>query len=452
MSERVLAQLAAHGRDAVSFQALESAMRHWQDAPPPQGTGAMVAHVDTGGAWVAAGAPLAPVGDLARAAARFIASARAAGRRASFFATEEPGLLGEVDTLFLGEQPVFDPPTWRQNLAGGRRLREQLRRVRAKGVRVRQVAPEELAVGAPLRAAVEALAAEWLGSRRMEPMGFLVALEPFQVAREHRYLAAERDGELVGFLSAVPIYARRGWLVEDTLRSARAPNGTSEALLDGLMRAVEGCEMVTLGLAPLSGDIARWQRIARFVTRPLYDFRGVRAFKERLRPSRWEPVWLAFPRGEPAALHLVDALCAFAGGSLVGFGLRSLARHPGGPPWALAVPLAPWSAILAVRAALGFTSLLGWSRRVLAGWALFDAVLCAALFRTAMRPTRGRLLAAAGAAAVDAALSLAHLAAIGPGTTTMQVLFRLIQTGAPVVGTVALLAAARQAQRRSVAR
>ena len=202
-------------------------------------------------------------------------------------------------------------------------------------------------------------------------------------------------------------------------------------------------------LAPLSGPIAHWQRAARFVSRPLYDFGGVRAFKERLRPARWEPVWLAYPRGELSAVHLVDALRAFAGGSLVRFGFRSMIRHPGAPPWALAVPLVPWSVVLALRAAAGFTSLLGWSRGVLAAWAVFDAVLCLVLFRVAMRPTVGRLLAAATAAALDAALSLSHLRATGLGETTMQVAFRVVQTVAPVAGTLALAGAAIQAHRRA---
>jgi len=441
----ILSRVAEHGRDAVSFQALESVMRHWHDAPPPEGTAAVVAYVDTGTAWVAAGSPLAAAPDLAVAAARFVASARAAGRRAAFFATEVPHLLGEVDAVFLGEQPVFEPGDWPRSLAASRRLREQLRRARAKGVRVRAVTADELAPGAPLRRAVEELAAEWLRSRRMEPMGFLVALEPFHAASEHRYVVAERDGELVAFLSAVPIYARRGWLVEDTVRSSRAPNGTSEALLDCFMRMVADSEVVTLGLAPLSGAIATWQHVARFVSRPLYDFRGVRAFKERLRPSRWEPVWLALPRGELKILHLTEALRAFARGSLVRFGLRTVARHPGGPPWALALPLAPWTALLAVRAGFGLTSLLGWSRGVLAAWSVFDALLCIALFRVAMRPTRRRLLAVAAAAATDAAVSLAHLATTGIGATPSEVLLRLIQTVAPVVGTAALVSAAARA-------
>ena len=454
---RLLEALAQHGRDAVSFQSVESGMRVWRDDAGPDpaaagrrasgATGAVVSYVNTGSAWVAAGSPLCPPEQAARAAARFVAAARAAGRRASFFAVERPTDLGtDMGVLFLGEQPMFRPRRWIDELAHRRRLREQLRRARAKGVRVRTVAAAEVAPGTPLRAAALRLASEWLATRRMEPMGFLVAVEPFHAAEQHRYVAAEKDGRLIAFLSAVPIPARGGWLVEDVLRSPLAPNGTAESLLDAFMRQVEGAEMVTLGLAPLTGPIAPWQRLARFLSRPLYDFRGVRAFKERLRPGGWDQVYMCYPRTAPAALHLVNALRAFAGGPLWRFGLRSTVRHPGGPPWVLAMPLVPWTAILALRAALGSSPLLGWSRPLLAAWAGFDALLCLALFQVALRPSARSLLVAGLAAAADAALSVHHLWSTGIGHTPLVALFRALATLAPVVGTAGLLWAASRAR------
>jgi CheY-like chemotaxis protein len=50
-------------------------------------------------------------------------------------------------------------------------------------------------------------------------------------------LVAERDGAVVGFLAAIPIYARPGWFFEDFLRDPDAPNGTVELLVDAGMRA-----------------------------------------------------------------------------------------------------------------------------------------------------------------------------------------------------------------------
>lgn len=440
------ALLARSGRDAVSFQGLESAMRHWRDAPPPDGTGALVAYADTGSAWVAAGGPIVEEpADLGRAAARFTAAAAAARRRASFFAAEQPRAFPGAAALLLGEQPVFEPREWPATLAAHRSLREQLRRARAKGVTVRSVDPVELVDGAPARAAVDRLAAEWLGTRRMEPMGFLVALEPFHAPEQHLYLAAERGGEMVAFLSAVPIAARRGWLVEDVLRGRAAPNGTAELLLDALLTCPRAGDMVTLGLAPLSGGMARWQRLARWLTRPLYDFRGVRAFKARLHPGRWEPVWMVHARGRPAFVHLLDALRAFASGSLLRFAARTAIRHPGIPPWLLAVPLVPWTVLLAAIAATGHVHLLEYSRPALAGWATFDAFLAAVLFRIAFRPRARWLVAAACAAGVDAVLSVVHRVQVGFGHGWLEATLRVMATTAPLVGTAALAWAAARA-------
>jgi phosphatidylglycerol lysyltransferase len=310
----------------MAFAALEPGMRHWFDAPAPEGTGACVAYVETRGGWVAACSPLVDAPDaqqLARAGRRFIEAARSEGRRACFFACE--ALEGDgLRRQLIGEQPCFRPRDWLRELPARRRLKEQLRRARAKGVQVRRVRPEELSEGSPLRRDIERLASEWLRSRRMEPMGFLVALELFHFPAHHRYFVAQRQGRSVGFLSAVPIGARRGWLVEDVVRSRDAPNGTTESMLVGVLRDVEDSEIVTLGLTPLSGAVGWPLRFVRWLTRPLFDFQGLHAFRERLRPDAWEPVWLVYPTGTSPILCILDALRAFARGSLTRFGRRSL--------------------------------------------------------------------------------------------------------------------------------
>lgn len=58
------------------------------------------------------------------------------------------------------------------------------------------------------------------------------------------------------------------------------------------------------------------------------------AFKAKLRPERWEPVYLAAPARPYVALGA--GLSAFARGSLVRFGVRTLAQRP----WLAALALA----------------------------------------------------------------------------------------------------------------
>jgi phosphatidylglycerol lysyltransferase len=325
---RALELLRGHGWATVSFQLLEADFEYWFD-----GDDAFVAYVDTGGAWVAGGPPIAPPERLLEVTHDFIAAARAAGRRASFFACEQR-FVDAVGgpSLRIGEQPVWDPREWDAVLAdaGASSLRYQLRRAGKKGVIVREVTAAEIADPAsPVHRAVESLAAAWMAGRGMAPMRFLVQLEPLTFAEERVLFVATRGDEIVGFLSAVPVYARRRLFVEDLLRAPHAPNGTIELLVDAAMRAAHARDDagVTLGLAPLAGDVAPLLRLARSVSSPLYDFRGLHAFKSRLRPRTWEPVYLCAP-GSSTMVALHDGLAAFAGGSLVRFGVATLVRRP----------------------------------------------------------------------------------------------------------------------------
>jgi phosphatidylglycerol lysyltransferase len=437
-------RLQQFGSDAVSFQALESGMRWWRDADPPVGTGAALGFTDTGRAWIAAGAPLALPAHRHHAAQRFAADARAARRRAIFVGVEDVAPFRDFHHLTIGRQSALLPQQWSATLAAKPRLREQLRRARAKRVTVRRVSTEELREGTVLRRDVDALARTWLGSRRMEPMGFLVSVEPFHLPDAHIYLIAERDARVVQFLSAVPIYADRGWLMEDMLRGPDAPNGTTELLIDRLMHEAADARRITPGLTPLSGPIPWWLRVTRTVMRPLYDFSGLERFRSRLSPARWDPIWLVWDRG-PALLALLDLLTAFARGALVRFAARSIVRHPSGPPWALALPLVPWTVLLAVLSVAGRADLLGFSTAVLAGWVAFDAVLAFLLMRAAMTPTRGRIGAALAWASLDAVLSIAHLGRVGlAGAGIAGDALRLVATLAPVAGSAALFWAWRQ--------
>jgi len=410
--DRLVAALAAHGRDAVAFQALEPGIDVWTDAR----TGAVVPYADTGRAWVGAGLPLAAPDEVPAVARRFADAARAHGRRCCWFAAESR--VDGFPALLVGEQPEWVPADWPSSVRASRRLREQLRRSRAAGVTVRAASAAELGAGQPLRRAVDAVGRRWLAGQHMEPMGFLVTLAPWQRPEDHRYFVAFRGPEVVAFLSLVPIPARRGWLFEDLLRSAAAPNGTSEALIDLAMRSIaaEGAAVATLGLAPLSGPVAGWLRVARVMARGLYDFRGLRAFKARLRPHRWRPVWLVAPPGARPHRCLQDALRAFVGTHLAGFLFRTILRHPSAACVALALPLVPWTLALGLLVAAGAHGPLGYSRGALAAWTCFDSALDASVHR------------------------MAH---VGLGVQATTIALRAAAVGAPVLGSILLWWSAR---------
>lgn len=404
---RVLALLRRHGWNATSFQILEPGFRYWFD-----GDRGCVAYVDTGGAWVAAGAPIAEDASLPKLSRRFIEDARRARRRAVFFAVEERFVEAVgLPSLPVGEQPVWDPSRWDETLRSSKSLREQIRRSKAKQVRVRQVSAEEIA-GAQqgVRVEVERLIARWVASRQMAQMGFLVELHPFSYPDERRYFVAEQQGRVVGFLSVVPVYERGGWFLEDLLRDPTAPNGTAELLVDAAMRQLgaEGCSYATLGLAPLAGELAAPLRLARWLGARLYDFEGLRAFKARLRPQRWDGILVAWPEGQGgAALAVFETLRAFARGGLLRFGVQTIVRVPPFVLQVLGLLLVPWTiAMVTTNTARWFPS--PW---VKLAWVLLDLGLVVALLRLGARWQRRAATALSIIVTADAVLTLAQAAA-----------------------------------------
>ncbi|RUO92835.1 DUF2156 domain-containing protein [Corallococcus sp. AB018] len=414
--ERVLALLKHHGWNATSFQVLQPGFQYWFS---PEGDGC-IAYVDTGGAWVAGGGPIASHERVHDVVEAFHQAARSAGKRVSFFATESRfSRLVPFEELPIGEQPVWDPTKWESVVKGSRSLREQLRRARSHGVRVREVPAEVMETeGHPLRAAVEVLAEHWLASRRMATMGFLVGLAPGAFARERRAFVAEVEGRVVGFLSVTPVYARDGWFLQDLLREPTAPNGTAETLVDAAMRAaaLNGRQYVTLGLAPLAGPVRPWLRFARSAGRPLFDFEGLRSFKAKFRPDAWVTLYLSHPKDEPAPWAIYDALRAFARGSLVKFGLVTLLRRPRFFVRALTALLVPWTVLLALpMSAHWFPS--PWVQH---GWVVFDVGLIAGLllllrcWRDGLATLLGRLTTADACLTLVQALAFNAARARGP--------------------------------------
>ena len=308
----------------------------------------------------------------------------------------------------IGEQADWDPLAWDETLRRTRSLREQIRRSRAKGVTVRAFDPHLFAepAGEP-RASVDRLIARWEAARPMPPMGFLVQMHLHTELAERRFFAATQGETLVGFLSMVPVFARGGWFVEDLVRSPEAPNGTAELLVDAAMRtaAAEGSRYLTLGLAPLAGAVGPWLRALRRTGSPLYDFRGVHAFKAKLRPRGWAPIFISYPRGQLGIATVYDALAAFARGGLLRFGLQTLLRRPAVLIQALALILIPWTILMALApSARWFPSdVIKW------GWVAFDAALALALTSLARRWRRGLDTVLASLVTADAVVTLVQV-------------------------------------------
>lgn len=375
--DRVLALLQRFGWNATSFQILESGFSYWFDDD------AVVGFVQRGKARVVAGAPIAAPERTALVTRRFLEASRAGGFRVTFFPVEHR-LLRQVPMkhVKLGVQPWWNPERWERSLAAHRSLREQLRRARAKGVDVRPIDARRVTADPVIRRDIERLVTRWSAQKAMPPMTFLVDVEPFEFAEERRYWGAWRDGEMIAVAIAVPIYTRDGWFLEDLLREPSAPNGTTELLIDSILRdlAREGVPFVTMGMAPLAEAGEPFATIRRLGA-PFYNFDGVLAFKRKFHPDGEDDLFAAWEGNRSALIPIIDSLRAFARGGMLRFGLGTITRGPAPVVQLLGWLLIPWTAAIAHPASARFFP----SRAIRVFWVVWDLLLVVPLIMLGRR-------------------------------------------------------------------
>lgn len=332
--ERARALALRFGRNATAYQILNPGIRLWFG---PHGE-AVVGYVQRPGVRVAAGAPVCAPARLLEVAAAF--EEQAGGDRVCYFGAEQP-LYARLaprpgySAVRIGAQPVWDPHRWRQVVDEHASLRAQLNRARNKGVTVSRW-PAERARNHP---ELHRCLREWLATRGLPPMHFLVEPDTLNRLFDRNLFVAEREQRVVGFLVTSPVPLRHGWLIEQFVRGHDAPNGTTELMIDTAVRWMlrQGDCFVTLGLSPLSRRAAGaappsplWLRLLlgwmRAHANRFYNFQGLEAFKAKFHPERWEPIYAVAnrPRFSPAILYAVAG--AFSGGSPVGMGVWALTR------------------------------------------------------------------------------------------------------------------------------
>lgn len=291
--------ILAHGWNSTSYQILNPGISRWFTKD------AVVGFVSSKGVRVAAGAPVCTLDDLPRVAAEFEQDAALSKERVCYFAAEArlesvyAGSPGHARVL-LGAQAVWDPAEWVGIIGSHKSLRAQLNRARNKGVAVTEWPAEKARNNPELTACLE----NWLAAKGLPPLHFMV--EPDTLGRlfDRRVFVAEQGGAVAGFVVLSPVATRNGWLFEQFPHAPGAPNGTVELMIDTAMRALAegGYDYATLGLSPLSVradvepfDNPLWLRFVLAWLRKhgqrFYNFDGLDAFKAKLRPRHWEPVF-----------------------------------------------------------------------------------------------------------------------------------------------------------------
>ncbi len=325
-----------YGRNATAFQILNPGLSLWF---APRGN-AVVGYVTSSGFRVVAGCPIGPPDDIPTVATAFEREAHAAHQRVCYFGAQQHLVTTlaqqrPLATMLLGAQPTWNPQHWPDILRRKASLRGQLARARNKHV---TIAPHDTTIATP-RPHLRHCLNQWLETRKLPPMHFLIEPDTLQCLQDRRVYVAQRYDTLVGFLVASPVPLRNGWLIEQIIRGHDAPNGTSELLLDAAMRdtATDGATYLTLGLSPLSRRAGiphhtepLWLRIllawVHVHGQRFYNFDGLDAFKAKALPEQWEPIYAitSEPHITPRMLYAIAG--AFSGTSPLLFLAHSLLR------------------------------------------------------------------------------------------------------------------------------
>lgn len=332
--EKVRRIILKFGWNSTSYQIINPGIQHWF-ANAEDG---MTGYVSTPKVSVVGGAPICSKERLEKVANEFELDAARDKKRVCYFGAEER--LEKIyekspnyAKVLLGAQPVWDPHNWVEIIANHTSLRAQLNRAKNKGVRVTEWLPEKAQNNPSL---IDTLS-KWLDSKGLPPLGFMVEPNTLSHLADRRIFVSEQNGKVIGFVLISPVATRNGWLFEQFVHNPDSPNGTVELMIDAAMRAMaeDDYEYATLGLSPLSvrAEIEPfenpvWLRFflawLRRHAQRFYNFDGLDAFKSKLYPDNWEPIFAISnePKFSPSTLYAI--LSAFSGNApfkLIGGGL-----------------------------------------------------------------------------------------------------------------------------------
>ncbi len=299
--EKARAIVLEYGWNTTSYQILNPGINRWFASS----NNAVVGFVSAKGVRVVAGAPICSKENLKEVAGEFEIDAAQNKESVCYFCAESrlESIYAQSNNyakFLLGAQPVWNPKNWAEITEKHKSLRAQLSRARNKDVKITEWTREK-ARNNPLL--LECLR-EWLDSKGLPPLSFLVEPDTLSRLFDRRVFVAECNEKVVGFLLLSPVAQRNGWLFEQFIHRPGAPNGTVELMIDKAMRVIaeENYDYATLGLAPLSSraNVAPFQNPLwlRFLLawmrkhgQRFYNFDGLDAFKTKLQPEKWEPVF-----------------------------------------------------------------------------------------------------------------------------------------------------------------
>jgi phosphatidylglycerol lysyltransferase len=277
-----------------------------------------------GRTWVALGDPVGPpalVPDLIRS---FIARCDDYGGTPVFYEVGTKYLHHYADFgltfVKIGEEARVDLERFTLDGPRGARFRQLVRRLERDGGIFRVLPTEEVRQRMD---ELRAVSDDWLRSRSVAEKGFsLGCFEPDYIARFPAAIV-ECGRRIQAFATLWPGLMGQEVSTDLMRHHHDAPKSVMEALFTHLMiwGRAQGYRWFVLGMAPMSGFEASpiaplWARAGRLLYEhgtPIYNFQGLRAFKDKFDPV-WESRYLVYPGGLALLRIAADVSALVSGG------------------------------------------------------------------------------------------------------------------------------------------
>jgi phosphatidylglycerol lysyltransferase len=256
-----------------------------------------------GRSWVALFDPVGPRHEWPELVWRFVEMADEHGGRAAFYQVHPDNLPVYLDAglrvVKVGEEACIHLPEFCMEGPERYGLRQALKRAEREGLTFEILSPQHVR---QQQAVLNEISQRWLANHSAAERRFSVAaFEPRFIAAQSAALACLK-GSPQAFVTFMTTDLQREATIALMRQVPGAPPYTMEFMFAQLALQLKerGFEMLSLGMAPLAG-IARtpvasqWHRIASMLWEhggAIYNFRGLRSFKNKFRPV-WEPRYLA---------------------------------------------------------------------------------------------------------------------------------------------------------------
>jgi hypothetical protein len=329
--EYLVRMVNRYGYEHQSFVLLYGGMEVWRSQEPE----AAVLYRRVGRVALVGAAPLTERANLREVITRFLDHCRERNLDCVMLplSKEAADVAREcgMGLLKIGESGYFKLPEWKPAGNRGKKVRAGVNQARKAGIVVERYEPLS-DQDDRTQAEIEELCQEWINTREVDALGWLLELDPFKLAEYKRYfLARAENGHLEGMLACCPIPARNGWYLEDLIRRPGADRGVSELLIAEALRslAAEGAELATLATSPLAGietdapnaEFKYFARLLRLIYEHLdifYHFKTLHRFKAKFAPSFVEHDFVAIYPPRIRLRMALSLISAFDPGGLSG--------------------------------------------------------------------------------------------------------------------------------------